>query len=197
MAVQTPWNNADGLVVKFGTEESKSLHGGGNVAGHHAGEQITEVEINLDELADTVTHVLNYSVWIPHDSLITHVRLTPLISAAGANALLDVGLAYFATADSETLTDLDAKAFISEMLMATMAVGEVSDFHLANDGSINDANLESVTTGGTLIGTELASTASKYYVSAEAGDSNLFTGGVIKCQIFYVPVGVQELSTPT
>ena len=198
MAVQSPYNNSDGLVIKFGTEESVSLHGGGTIAGHSSvGEQVTEVEINLDELADTVTHVMNYTTWIPHDALITRVRLVSLVSAAGSSAVLDVGLCYFATAGSNTLTDLNAKGLIADHLVTGMAVGEVHEFGLAGDSSINDAYLSSITTGGALIGTELASTASKYYISAEEGDSNAFTAGVVKVQVYWIPEGVVAGSTPT
>lgn len=198
MAQQSPFNNADGLTLKFGQEEHKSLHGGGHVAGHSdIGEQITEVEIVLAELTDTVTDILNYSCWLPHDALITRVRLVSLVSAVGSSAELDVGLTYFATDGSNTLTDLNAKGLIADHLVGSMAVGEVTEFGLAADSSINDIYLNSIVTGGALIGTELASTAQRYYISAETGDSSLFTDGVVKVSVFWMPEGVNVRSTVT
>ncbi len=199
MAQQSPYNNQDGLTLKFGQEEHKSLHGGGQIAGHSdIGEQVSEVEVVLSELSNATTDILNYSAWIPHDALITRVRLVSLISATeSGTALFSVGLAYYATDGSSTLTDLDANGLIAAHLVGSMAVGEVTEFGLAADSTINDTYLNTITTGGALIGTELASTAQRYYVTAEVDDANLFTAGVVKVSVFWMPLGVNVRSTVT
>ena len=56
---QSPWVNDDGLVIKFGTEEAASLGSGGHVAGHFAGEQICEVNLDLEDVT-TSAAVFNY-----------------------------------------------------------------------------------------------------------------------------------------
>ncbi len=194
MATQTHHFNQDSLLTKFGTEEAVSLHGAGHIAGQVAGEQCLEVEINLDELSTTDT-VMSYSSWLPHDALLTHVRVVPLVSAVGTNGILDVGYGYFATAGSNTLTSTNINGILAAMTTATMAVGEISDFVLATDNTINDAYIAAVATGGDALGTEIVSTVNRYYIIASESDSNAFTGGVIKVQIYYMPLGVQKLST--
>ena len=197
MATQSPYNNSDGLLMKFGAEESKSLHGAGHVAGHFMGEQCLEVEINLVHLTQTEV-VLNYAAWLPHDALITHVRTLGIVTPTETGtALLNVGYGHFATAGSSTLTVIQTDGIINTMVIGSMAVGEVQDFALASDGSINDAYLNATATGGSDTGTEIISTVNRYYLTGEIEDSNTFDTGVLRVQVYYIPQGVQKTNTPT
>lgn len=182
---QSPWVNDDGLVIKYGTEEAKSEGVSGEVAGHVAGEKVLEVVIDLENLTATET-IVSYHGWLPQNALITALRVVSLETAATGTAI-DVGLVYYS---GTTLTELDYNGLLAAHVTASMAIGESEKFVL--DNAAVTGVWAALSTGGALIGTELATTASKYYVSASNTDGTAFTAGKVRLFIHYIPQGIDE-----
>jgi hypothetical protein len=185
---QTPWVNADGLVVKFGAEEGGSQDDAGSYT--HGEHQVAWAVIDAADLTATET-IVSHSVRIPKNAYIEHVRVTTLIALATGTAV-DVGLVYY---NGTTLTELDYNGLLAANITASMnTVGEMQDYYkdaaAATVHDVLDGTGTPLTTGGALIGTSVATTAPEYYISASRTDATAFTAGQFKLEVFYIPEGI-------
>jgi hypothetical protein len=171
------WMNSDGLYVKFGTEAGVSTHHAGEYGGYVAGEKCLEVVINLASLTQTET-ILNDVVLVPANALITRMEVQTLVAAVTGTAI-DVGFIR-----QDRTTEIDYDGLLAAYITASMnVVGETQLFLGSNDSSTPGA----LTTGGALLGTEMANAG---YISASMTDATAFTAGKIKVRVFYLSKGV-------
>lgn len=174
------WFNADGLYIKYGTDEGVSSHKGGEyLTLNGAGEQVLEVTINLKNLTQTDT-IINDVVAIPANALISWVEVQTVVAATSAGAaILDVGLI---SRDRSTAIDLDGLLAAAPLAQMNL-VGETFRLYQTH------TEPTSMVGTGALIG-EAMTTAGGGLVTASIADTNTFTAGVIKVRIAYVPRGV-------
>lgn len=170
------WRNADGLDVKFGTEQASSLMDAGVIKTFDAG-ALTVVEVELDlTLLTTSEQILSDVVWIPGGAQIAWVESTcEEVGATGTS--IDVGLV------EEDRTEEDYDGLLAEFPLTGNydAVGDTVRFYA------NATVPASMTGTGALIGTILSDTHERYYLSASYHTGSAFTTGRLRLRVAYLP----------
>jgi hypothetical protein len=158
----TTWTNSDGLPIEFGTTQAGASTGGHVMKAGDAVELV--VDIDLTTLADasaTVGFVDEHE--LPEGAIIRSAKMIVLTAAAGATAVLDVGV-IDASADSSGTSDDDG-------LDAAVAVA-----------ALTPAGTE-ITCDGALINTVLDA----HYKIAASYDTAAFTAGKVRLIVEYTP----------
>jgi hypothetical protein len=175
------WVNNDGLDVKFGTERAHSLADAGDYKTFNgAGESVVELEIDLAKLTTTET-ILSDVVWLPKNAQVTWVKsVAEVLGATGTS--IDVGLVYtHATTGATTELDYDGLLAAFPLSDNYNGTGDTVTFYE------NTTVPASVTGTGALVGTILATTAERYYISASYAAGSAFTAGRLRLSIGYLP----------
>lgn len=178
MSRDATWTNSDGLVVGFGThtvdnDVSAVIRSGNGVV-------TVSAEYDLTALPDTfaATNVRPQDHWIPRGSFITsafvHTLVTPT-SAAGT-ATLDIGL-WGVGLTTEVVDDADgivADATITEL--------DVIGSAIRCDGAY-------IVDGPTAASTQYAvgATSNSDCVLAPSYETQVFTAGVVRVVVNYIP----------
>lgn len=163
------WVNADGLRITFGTGESLIGRGGEyNLGGPN---RVVQMEVRAADLkahddSTDPTTVLDYNVRIPKGAYLEKADFEVLTAFAGATATLDIGLVK-ASDMAAAFTDLD-----DDGIDAAIAVTAI------------DAEGDTITCDGALIGTALSTDSGGYLISAEANTAT-FTAGVGLLRVYY------------
>jgi len=161
--------NADGLLVKYGTEQSAPSRGGEVVTTGNL--RVTEVIVVGTEVPLTATTVsstniaLTHGIEIPDDAFIEKVEFVVDVPFAGVNATLNIGLV---RSDRSTEIDFDGLAID----IPTTAIDAVGDLIVITPGA---------TYAGALIGTQLTN---KGIVTLDY-DTAAFTAGRGVARIFW------------
>lgn len=160
----TNWFNADGLYVKFGTNEATP-----GVAGEYGfltdgNVHVIEVRISdLTTLTDSTQNILDQNVWLPDNARIEWIDVINTTAATGTNAVLDLGLIRF-----DQSTELDYDGLLADAPRTDWdALGETKHYMVG------------VTGAGALMGTVL--TQPGYLVATY--DTAAFTAGAISIRI--------------
>ena len=167
------WRNDDNLLLKFGTEKVESVAGGAIMTAD--GAQKIEFDLNLLDAGVSSTDAVcpdTDTIWLPKGAQIEKVRVvvkTAVTSGDAAN--LDLGLAYYTSAGVLTELDYDGLLVAADGFVAG-AVGEIHEY------------VQGGTDHGALVGTVLASTADKYYITCSE-DTGSFTAGVLRVEIYF------------
>jgi hypothetical protein len=176
------WLNADGLLVKFGTDLARPTRAGEYSTLLGGGEHMTEVIVDLVRLSALSTFgsdidvILDDTVTIPNGAMLNKVRLTVMEVTAGASATLDFGLY-----DQDRTTAIDADGLI---------VAGTTGWHTSAIGTVVEY-LQGSTEHGALLGTVLTNTG---LLTAQV-DGAAYTAGVIKLQVFWsVPLAADLVS---
>jgi hypothetical protein len=161
------WLNADGLYIKWGTDEAE--HGtSGAYADIVAGTHIVEAVIDLTKLSTSAQTILDDNARIPKNYRLDKVEyVVDTAATSGGAATLDVG--FVSAADRSTEVDHDG-ALAAVALSAINAVGNSAD----------------VRKGGTGAGAKVGATVSTSAVSllvAKAGTA-AFTAGKVRVRFF-------------
>lgn len=168
----TPWDNTDGLHVRFGIQEATSqdtsYFQGGETKSFGAN-RVEDVTIDLTKLNafGTVT-ILNDKTffgagWVPE-----LVEVETLVAATGATATLSLGL----VKNSDRTTAISATAFANALTVASMAaVGTRLSISAGSTGA--GANIGVATTFDALL-------------TATVGTAN-FTAGKVRVRIYWRP----------
>lgn len=170
------WINADGLLVKFGTDKAR-VERGGEFSELTGGRHCVEVTIPLTSLptvASTNEQIQLDGVTIPNGALIEEIEVVATKAAtSGGSAVLDVGLV-----DQDRSTEIDFDGFLA-------------DFALANINTVGEKNVLRVgsTSAGALVGTKLTNTG---LITASA-DTADFTAGVVKVRIIFIMPHTDDL----
>jgi hypothetical protein len=157
--------NADGLLQKYGTEQSTP-----NVAGEYrttGSDHEIEVVIDLTTLDQTEAIQSDVTV-IPAGAFIKEVELT-VQEAAATGVALDVGLIRL-----DRSTELDYNGLIDAEVKADIDnLGDVISYTAAGVGA---------SSGGALIGTVLVYTG---HITASATTATAFTTGIMRIKVRY------------
>jgi hypothetical protein len=180
MAV-TIYENADGLIQKYGTSEAKSLQQGGWVCTY--GPYLSYIW-NLDLTTLTTSETIQNDVLvIPKNSLIVSVEVLTVVAAAAGTAI-DVGLI---SISRDTTTDLNGSIADSDPngLLEALAAGDMSEsgeyFKFWDTTAIPVAD---VAHGGALLG-EILTTPT--VLTASRTDATAFTAGQIMLRVDVLP----------
>jgi hypothetical protein len=174
------WMNEDGLYVKFGTELGKSLVDAGDIKSFD-GESVLTIELNLAELTTTET-ILSDVVWLPKNAQINWVKsVAEVVGATGTS--IDVGLI---REDRTTEHDYDGLLAAFPLSGNYDGLGDTVTFYE------NATVPASVTGTGALVGTILATTSNRYYVSASYAAGSAFTAGRLRLSVGYTPNAVSD-----
>ena len=161
------WKNADGLYIKFGTEEGQLGAGGAYAYPEEGQDHVVDVEIDLTKLSTSTQTILDDNVRIPKGYVVKKVQLYVTAAAtSGGSATLDVGLV---RADRTTEQDHDGLA-AAVALTAVNAAGKQVDLGVGSTGA------------GALVGTTLPAAAASSYLVAKAGTA-VFTGGKVRVRV--------------
>jgi hypothetical protein len=177
------WLNADGLLVKFGTDKGRPTRAGEYNTLLGGGQHMTEVVVDLVRLSALSTFgsdidvILDDTVTIPNGALLEMVKLTVLEVSAGASATLDFGLY-----DQDRSTAIDADGLI---------VAGTTTWHTAAIGTIVEYTQGS-TEHGALLGEKLTNTG---LLSAQV-DGAAYTAGVVKLQVLWSVPLAADLTSP-
>jgi hypothetical protein len=171
------WYNADGLYVKFGTEEGAAGEVGNYKNPADGSQMVAELFIADMRVPGTATvgpgvpssggTVISYNCVIPKNARIEKVELiTQTAVTSGGSATLDLGLK-----KTDNSTELDYNGLLAALPIASFnAAGET---YTAIIGA---------TYVGALIGTTLSENG---YLTINYGTA-AFTAGAIRIRIFYV-----------
>lgn len=180
------WRNADGLLVKFGTELAHSNSDLGEFKTFEAdGSSVLTFELNLSELTTTET-ILSDVAWLPKGAQINWVKTkAEVVGATGTS--IDVGLVY-KHATTFATTELDYDGLLAAFPLADNydGLGDTVDFYE------NHTRPASVTGTGALVGTILPTTAGRYQVSASYAAGSAFTAGRLFVAIGYTPNALSD-----
>lgn len=162
------WYNADGLYVKFGTEEATP----GKVANYEGVfGPIMMAEVFIDEtklLALSATAgatVLDYNTVIPKNARIEKITVIAQKACTGTGAVLNLGLIR-----TDLTTELDYNGLVAALPLASVdAAGETTALVVGS------------TYAGALIGTTLSNNG---YLVADY-DTAAFTAGELRIRIEY------------
>lgn len=158
------WYNADGLLVKFGTEEATvGKTGGYRIAGPT---QVAELVLDDMTLLSATATIQDYNLVLPKGYRIEKVTVQVKTAAtSGGAAVLNVGLSR-----TDTTTELDYNGLIAALaLTAIDAVGEETELVVGSTGA------------GALIGTVLANNG---YFTVDY-DTAAYTAGKIIVRVYY------------
>ncbi len=161
----TNWFNADGLLVKFGTNEATPGKAGEYGTFTSGNVHVVELRIaDMTTLTDSTQTVLDENVFIPKNARIEWVDvLTTTAVTSGGSAVLDLGLIR-----RDQTTELDYDGFLADAPLADYnALGETKHYMVG------------VTGAGALMGTVL--TNSGYLVAT--WDTAAFTAGAVEIRI--------------
>lgn len=161
------WTNADGLGIKFGTDEAISRTGGSpSVMG---APQFVEVDIDLTKLSTSTQLVLVDTAFVPKNSRIEKVQVSAIVGAvSGGASTLDIGLIR-----EDRTTELDYDGLVAALAKTAYdAVGETSEIAVGSTGA------------GALLGTTLANHG---LLVAKAGTA-VFTTGSVKVRVYFTAV---------
>lgn len=162
------WKNADGLYIKFGTDEGVVGTGGQYAHPDEGADHIVDIEIDLTKLTTSGQAILDDNVRFPKGYRVKRVQLVTTVAATSSGAAtLDFGLI---RADRSTEHDYDGFA-AAIALSAINAVGKTVELGVGSTGA------------GALVGTELAATAAGAYPVAKAGTAT-FTAGKVRARVY-------------
>jgi hypothetical protein len=178
--------NSDGLLIKFGTEKGKSLIDAGEYNTlNGAGESVLELEVNLAELT-TSEVILSDVNYLPKGAQINWVKtVAEVLGQTGTS--IDVGLVY-RHATTFATTELDYDGLLAAFPLSGNYDGTGDTVVFTENATIP----ASVTGTGALVGTILASTAYKYFVSASYAAGSAFTAGRLRITIGYTPSALAD-----
>jgi hypothetical protein len=168
------WLNSDGLYIKYGTDEGVSTADAGEYGTVASGEHVIEINLDLTALTSTEETILNDTVFVPKDALITWVEYVVLETADGANATMDIGLVgrnRAADIDADGLLVAVPETRLDDAAGLTIRFWETSTSPASETGS------------GALIGT--APTVSGYICGNY--DTAAFTAGRVLIRVAYLP----------
>lgn len=177
------WLNDDGLYIKFGTDEGKSLAGAGVYKEFGETESLS-VDIDLTALAGNgAAVIINDVASLPKGAQLVAVELTTLEVAADGTSL-DVGLINVSRkTGSGNPTYLSANedddAILAAYVTATMnGIGEYYYATFVSGSSIPDG----VTTRGAAIGQVLTGTC-----LITANVAGTYSAGKVRVRVHYIP----------
>lgn len=157
------WTNADGLHIKFGTEEAQAGRAGAyNVLG---GRQWVEVAIDLVELSDSAQTILDDHTKIPAGYRVEEIEVLVTELTAGTNSNLDFGLIR-----EDRTTELDYNGFLAA----------ADAWHAATVGTVTKYNV-GTTEAGALLGTVLAYPG----LLVAKADTAAFTDGTLTIRVYF------------
>lgn len=162
------WYNADGLYVKFGTEEATP----GKVANYRTAGPQQMLEIFVDETtlknmsATAGATILDYNSVLPKNARIEKIEvIAQKACTSGGSAALNVGLIR-----TDLSTELDYNGLIAAMALTSIdADGETTSLVVGS------------TAAGALIGTTLAYNG---YLVADY-DTAAYTAGELRIRVYY------------
>lgn len=161
------WYNADGLYVKFSTEEAApGLVGGYNTRGPRQMIEVFLSETKLTGLSATAgATVLDYNAVLPKNSHIEKITVIAEKACTGVGAVLNLGLI-----KTDLATELDYNGLVAAIPLASVdTIGETTELVVGS------------TYAGALIGTVL--TENGYFVADY--DTAAFTAGSLRIRIEY------------
>ncbi len=160
----TNWFNADGLLVKFGTNEATAGKAGEYGALHEGNTHVIALRLSdLTVLTDSTQTVLDENVFVPKNARIEWVDIINTTAATGTNAVLDLGLIR-----RDQTTELDYDGLLADAPRTDWdALGETKHYMVG------------VTGAGALMGTVL--TNSGYLVATY--DTAAFTAGAVEIRV--------------
>lgn len=178
MSRANTWTNSDGLVVGFGTHTEDNNVGA--VAQGANGEVTIVKEITLADLPDTyaATNTPPQEVAIPRGSVIKSAFLQTVIAptSAATNATLDIG--FWSKGLATEVVD-DADGLVADATIAEMGV--------AGEGiQLDGPMIADAATAASTIATAGATSNSDVVVAASY-ETEVFTAGVVKLHLTYIP----------
>lgn len=157
------WYNADGLYVKFGTEEATA-----GIVGEfrtNAATRQSVITLDLTTLGSSDT-ILDYSTYLPKDAFIEAVEIETLVSAtSGGSATLSVGLY-----KSDTTTAISATGLVSALAVATLG---------------NAGTRTTLTLGSTGAGAKIGATPGFPALFSAKYGTAAFTAGKVSIRVFW------------
>lgn len=178
----TIYENADGLIQKYGTNEAKSASQGGFICTYGAYSMV-QVNLDLTNLTTTST-VQSHELVIPSGALIESVEATSVETAVGAS---DLSIGLIAT-DLVTTTDItsgisdaDEDCLLDAYDVDNMAIGEHERYW--QNHSIGGSSGFGTETVGAAVGEILVTPC---FITA-LRNTTAFTGGKLIFRVYFVP----------
>lgn len=119
------WTNADGLYIKYGTDEAKQALGG--AVQEDGGVHKLEFTINASDFNGTANTILSDTAFIPSNALIVSTNFTVETAFAGATATVDFGLIR-----KDRSTEIDFDGFDAAIAVASLT----AKASIAGDGAL-------------------------------------------------------------